>query len=122
VSKSYADIIGQIEKLQEQAQQVRRKEIDEVVGRIREAVSVYGLTESDIFSSGSRKSAPSKKASAPRGARKTASGKRPNATGQRHYKSYTDGAGNSWGGIGPRPGWLRTQIAGGKKLEDFLVS
>lgn len=34
---------------------------------------------------------------------------------------YTDGAGNSWSGFGPRPKWLKEGIAGGKKLEDFLV-
>ena len=33
---------------------------------------------------------------------------------------YSDGAGNSWSGFGPRPKWLKEGIAGGKKLEDFL--
>jgi len=34
---------------------------------------------------------------------------------------YSDGAGNVWGGMGPRPAWLRQAIEQGKKLEDFLA-
>lgn len=35
--------------------------------------------------------------------------------------SYRDDAGNVWGGLGPRPQWLRDAIANGKALEDFRV-
>jgi DNA-binding protein H-NS len=34
---------------------------------------------------------------------------------------YKDGAGNSWTGRGPKPGWLRAAIDAGKSLEDFLA-
>jgi DNA-binding protein H-NS len=34
--------------------------------------------------------------------------------------TYTDGAGNSWTGRGPRPGWLKAALESGKSLEDFL--
>jgi DNA-binding protein H-NS len=33
--------------------------------------------------------------------------------------NYTDGAGHSWTGRGPKPGWLKTAIEGGKSLADF---
>jgi DNA-binding protein H-NS len=33
--------------------------------------------------------------------------------------NYTDGAGNSWTGRGPRPGWLKAAIESGKSLQDF---
>jgi DNA-binding protein H-NS len=34
---------------------------------------------------------------------------------------YSDGAGNSWTGMGPMPKWLKAAVAGGKKREEFLV-
>lgn len=33
--------------------------------------------------------------------------------------SYSDGAGNSWTGRGPRPGWLKAALDSGKTLQDF---
>lgn len=37
-------------------------------------------------------------------------------------RSFKDGNGNSWTGIGPKPAWLRAHLEAGAKLEDFLVS
>jgi len=34
--------------------------------------------------------------------------------------NYSDGAGNSWTGRGPRPGWLKAALESGKSLEDFV--
>jgi len=34
---------------------------------------------------------------------------------------YRDQAGNSWGGRGPRPAWLKQALASGKTLAEFLV-
>jgi DNA-binding protein H-NS len=34
---------------------------------------------------------------------------------------YSDGAGNSWTGMGPVPKWLKAAVASGKKRENFLV-
>jgi len=34
---------------------------------------------------------------------------------------YTDGAGNSWGGRGPKPKWLKAAIESGKTLQDFAA-
>jgi DNA-binding protein H-NS len=33
--------------------------------------------------------------------------------------NYTDGAGNSWTGRGPRPRWLKAALESGKSLQDF---
>jgi DNA-binding protein H-NS len=33
--------------------------------------------------------------------------------------NYSDGAGNSWTGRGPRPGWLKAALESGKSLQDF---
>ena len=34
--------------------------------------------------------------------------------------TYSDGAGNSWTGRGPKPRWLKTAIESGKTLQDFV--
>lgn len=34
---------------------------------------------------------------------------------------YRDGAGHSWSGFGPKPGWLKDAIAAGKTLDEFRV-
>jgi DNA-binding protein H-NS len=33
--------------------------------------------------------------------------------------SYSDGAGHSWSGFGPRPGWLKDAVAAGRTLEEM---
>lgn len=43
-------------------------------------------------------------------------------TAKRKAKAqYRDEAGNTWGGMGPRPRWLREAIASGASLESLLV-
>lgn len=34
---------------------------------------------------------------------------------------YSDGAGKSWTGMGPKPKWFKDALAGGKKPEDLLA-
>ena len=38
---------------------------------------------------------------------------------KRKATQYSDGAGNSWSGFGPKPGWLKDALAAGKKLEEL---
>ena len=45
---TYIQLMQQIEKLQKQAQDLRRGEIDGVVRRIREAIAAYNLTAADL--------------------------------------------------------------------------
>jgi hypothetical protein len=35
---------------------------------------------------------------------------------------YADKAGNTWSGMGKRPGWLRDALEGGADLDDFLIA
>jgi DNA-binding protein H-NS len=53
-------MLEEIEHLKQQAEQVRRREVEEVISRIKAAIAFYGLTEEDL---GFRK--PEKAASAP---------------------------------------------------------
>jgi DNA-binding protein H-NS len=99
VKLSYVDMQAEIAKLQKQADALRLEEKLGVVGRIKEAIGVYGLTRQDLFDGG-RKS--------------------PNAKQSRTVQ-YADGNGNTWGGRGPRPQWLRDALGSGKSLEDYSV-
>lgn len=108
MAKTYAEISKQIEALQKQASDLRKKELAEVIAGIKEAMEVYGLTAADIGL------APKRRGPKPGAPKKTARKGRSTA-------KYSDGAGNVWGGRGPRPLWLREALDAGKALEDFLV-
>jgi DNA-binding protein H-NS len=54
-------------------------------------------------------------ANAPRGTKKK--GRKAGRT-----PKFGDAEGNTWGGMGKRPQWLRDALASGKRLEDFLVA
>ena len=107
---TYAQLQKQIANLQKEADAIKRKEVVEVIARIKEAVEAYGLTASDLGLS------PAKRG---RKAKVNVPGKagKAGATGAR----FRDDAGNTWGGRGPRPQWLRDALAAGKSLQDFAV-
>jgi DNA-binding protein H-NS len=102
MTQTYAQLQKQIASLEAQARKAKSAETDAVIGRMKEAIAVYGITAADLFGA--------------KGA-KAASGK-----GSRHGAAkYADGAGNSWVGMGKRPQWLRDALAAGKSLQDFAI-
>jgi DNA-binding protein H-NS len=105
MAKTYSQLLQGIEVLKRQAEERRKKEIAGVVGRIREAIAFYGLTAADLGLGGG----------AARVAKKARAGK---ASGRGAAK-YSDDAGNTWSGRGPRPRWLREALASGQSLEQF---
>lgn len=115
MAKSYEQIQKQIEALQAEAEKLRRKEIDEVIERIRSAIDHYGITAADLgFGAGAK---------AAKGGRKKP-GRKPGAkaaTKAATTPAYADGTGNTWGGRGKRPDWLRNALASGRTLEEFKV-
>jgi DNA-binding protein H-NS len=112
MSKTYSQLMKQIETLQREAEATRRKELDGVVERIKEAIVAYGLTAADL---GLAARAP-KAASAGKKRVGAKPGKRALAAAK-----YRDDAGNAWGGRGPRPAWLRSALAAGRTLDEFAV-
>lgn len=48
MKKTYGQMLEEIELLKRQAEEVRRKEIEIVIARIRDAIAFYGLTEEDL--------------------------------------------------------------------------
>lgn len=114
MAQTYTQIQRQIEALQKQAEKLKSTEVAGVVERIKEAIAHYDLTPEQLFgasSSGARKATSSSaKAAGKSGRAKAASS-----------AAYADGAGNTWGGRGPRPRWLRDALAAGKSLEEFAT-
>lgn len=120
MSKTYSELMQEIEALQAAAAEARRAEVADVIERIKQAIAVYGLTPADLgFNRPGRKPGAAKSAPAPakrRGGRRPAS----KSAGAGGEVKYRDGN-NVWGGRGPRPKWLREALAGGKSLKDFAV-
>jgi DNA-binding protein H-NS len=144
MSKSYADIIQQIEDLQAEAARIKNAEVDGVIARIKEAIAVYKLTPSDLGFGGKpgpKPGKPGRKPGRPAGSKnivKTGAkpGRKPGrpagsaAPGKaatftkskiNSVAKFRDANGNSWVGRGPRPQWLRDALNSGKSLKDFAV-
>jgi DNA-binding protein H-NS len=115
-TRTYAAALKQIEELKREADTLRRKELQEVIARIKEAIAMYGLSAADLFGSaaGAKKrtlaSSKSNGAAAPKKPKRAAT-----------KVKYSDANGNTWGGRGPRPHWLRDALASGKQLQDFAA-
>ncbi len=119
-----ADLDAEIARLQKQRDTLRATEVKAVVGRIKEAISHYGLTAADLGFAPKRRgrkpavgavdSAPAKKRSAKGTA--SAATKKPQSP-----PKYENGAGQTWSGHGKRPGWFVDAIAAGRTPEDMLI-
>jgi len=107
MTKTYSQIVQQIETLKQEADAIRRQEVNEVVGKIKDAIAFYQLTADDLGLSGRVATNPSSK-----GAR----------SGAAPGPQFRDDSGNTWSGRGPRPRWLKAALAAGKSLDDFKGS
>lgn len=100
MAKSYSDLQKQIASLQAEAERIKKAELADVISKIKAAITAYDITPRDLF-----------------GVRAAASTGKGRAGGAR----YRDDSGNTWGGRGPRPQWLRSALASGHSLEEFEV-
>ena len=117
MARSLAQIEHQIAKLKKQADEIKSKEKQGVIERIREAISHYGITRQELF--GNEGGKPSRaSASAKSGAPK---GRRGGAKRTPSVAKYSDGAGRTWTGRGRKPAWIVSGLAEGKTLEDFAI-
>ncbi|HEY1230200.1 MAG TPA: H-NS family nucleoid-associated regulatory protein [Ramlibacter sp.] len=48
MKKTYSQMLEEIEQLKRQAEEVRRREVEEVIARIKVAIAFYGLTAEDL--------------------------------------------------------------------------
>lgn len=94
----YIELKAQIAKLQEQAEEARRTELEAVLVDIRRKIVEYGLTAQDLGLTVVRRGRPPKKGPLP--------------------PVYQDPkSGNTWSGRGKPPKWIV-----GKSRERFLIN
>ncbi|MDE2611826.1 MAG: H-NS histone family protein [Burkholderiales bacterium] len=116
MSKTYAQVMKQIDHLKAEAERLRKQEINGVVERIREAIQFYNLSAADL-GLGRGHAKPGPKAGAAKG-RKRVLRRRGGAA---KVAKYRDENGNTWAGRGKRPIWLHQALAAGRTLEEFAV-
>jgi len=110
---TYIELQQQIQALQKKAESLKAQERQGVIDRMKEAIAVYDITADDLGLGRSRRSVT-------RAGR--AEGTKPRKTSEKKSRiaaAYSDDKGNTWGGRGPRPKWLKDALAAGAKLEDF---
>ena len=111
---------AQIAALQAQADALRKKEVAEVVAKIKDAIVHYGLTATDLgLATVARKYAKAPAASGGKPASKwrKKGGPKPSARAVK----FRDDQGNTWGGMGKRPAWFKAALASGKTPEELLA-
>jgi DNA-binding protein H-NS len=119
MARTLADINAEIAKLKKQADEIRSREVKEVVSRIKQAIKHYGLTPRELFGKAAGAAGPARQV---RGAKAGQSAKAvPRKVKPAGAIRFRDEAGNSWTGRGKRPNWFKAAIAAGKKPEDFAV-
>ena len=97
----------------------KRKPIAEVRRKLAALVRAEGYTIAEVFG-GAAPASPAKKAAAPaKGARKSTKGYKLGKVAPK-YRNPLNTA-ETWAGRGQQPKWMATQIAAGRKLEDFLI-
>jgi DNA-binding protein H-NS len=106
--KTYSDVKAAIDKLQARAEELRQAEKAGVVSRIREAISVYGITAAELgLAGGGARSAARSSVAAPA------------PKGQVGVAKYRDPvSGKTWTGRGKPPLW----IVGAKDRDAFLIN
>ncbi len=119
MTKTYAQIVKQIEVLKQDAEKIRRKEVEGVVSRIREAIAVYSLSAADLGFDGKKPKTAGK--AAVKAAVKAVRRRGAKAAKIPAVVKFRNETGGTWGGRGKRPQWLRDALAGGKTLADFAV-
>jgi len=137
---SYIELKNQIQKLQKEAEILRKHERTETIAKIKEAIAAFGLTAEDLGLSGTkfshrvrkvgkkskgggaaaakRPGRPAKSAPAQKAGRKSAGSDKRSVVAPKYRDSAT---GITWTGRGKQPKWLAAALKGGKKLEDFKI-
>ena len=93
---TFKELQDQIAKLKQDAEEVRSREIEDAIAKIKSLMNDYGITVQDIESSGRRK------------------GGKTSAIANVQFK---DDSGNTWSGRGRMPAWLK-----GKDKEKFRIN
>ena len=101
---TYAEIQAQIINLQQQAETLRRNELQAVIDDIKAKIAQYGLSARDLGLDGT--------------ARRS---RKPRVRGESGAARFIGPAGQTWSGFGRQPQWLRDALAAGKQKSDFAA-
>jgi DNA-binding protein H-NS len=103
---TYLELREKGEKLLAEAEELRVKELNDVIRDIKEKVKAYGLSAQDLGFSAAGVSR-----------RKRSSGPASKAT-----PKYRGPNGETWsGGRGRKPRWVTEALAAGKKIDQFAI-
>ena len=104
---TYLELRAKGERLLAEAEELRVKELNDVIQDIKEKIKAYGLNAQDLgLSTGAATR------------RKRSAGQPKKATAAK----YRGPNGETWsGGRGRKPRWVTEALAAGKKLEQFAV-
>lgn len=120
MAKTLGQLTKEIEALRAKADVLRAREVAGVIVRIKLAIDAYGLTAEDLGFGGNTGDGTSASKSKGKATVAPSSGSKAAAKFSRDAK-YQDEAGNSWGGRGPRPAWLKAALAAGRSLDSLSV-
>lgn len=99
---TYLELQEQIKKLQQQADELKKAELDNVIAELKNKIQQYGISAKDL---GLGAATAAKKA----GGRAEVAPK------------YQKGD-ETWSGRGRQPKWVAEHIAAGGKIEDLLIN
>lgn len=114
MARSLSKIKEQIAKLQKEADSIQSS----VIARIKKEIALHDLTVEHLF--GSATATGSEQSTQPRASARKAPVTKKKATGK--AAKFADDQGNTWGGMGKRPQWIRDALEAGRALEEFLVN
>lgn len=103
-----ADLVQEIERLQREADAIRKSDASAAREQVRQLVQLYGFSSADIFGTESV----------------TGDGVRLNQAGRPvrgGAPKYQSDDGRTWSGVGKRPAWFIEALAQGKSREDLLI-
>lgn len=114
MARTLSKIKEQIAKLQKEADSIQSS----VIARIKKEIALHDLTAEHLF--GGTTAISSVKAKRTRAVSPNAATAKKKPKGK--PAKFADDQGNTWGGIGKRPQWIREALDAGRTLEEFLVS
>ncbi|MDM8356158.1 H-NS histone family protein [Pandoraea communis] len=100
---TYLELKAKAEKLLQEAEQLRLKEVADVIADMKEKIAQYGITGADLGLVGATK--------------KTSVKKSAGAVAPK----YRGPNGEEWSGRGRQPQWLTAALEQGKTKEDFAI-
>ena len=97
----------------------KRKPIADVRRKLTQLARAEGYTVAELFGGAAPAPSNGKKGTAAKTARKSTKGYKLGTVAPK-YRNPQNPA-DTWAGRGQQPKWMATQIAAGRKLEDFLI-